>query len=168
MQIHIYTDGGCSGNPGPGGWAYMIIRNREESSDEPVRKRAVAEVPPPEILAERWGSARETTNNRMEISAAVAALEMLRKLNIAPQEVVLFTDSQYVQKGMAEWLAMWKRNGWRTSDKGLVKNKDLWQRLDELASRFTIRWVWVKGHAGNQFNERCDQLTQKAISTLLR
>jgi ribonuclease HI len=102
----------------------------------------------------------------MELNAAVQALEMLRKLNIAPKQVVLFTDSQYVQKGMTEWLTGWKRNGWRTSDKNPVKNQDLWQRLDKLADFFCIRWEWVRGHQGNVFNERCDKLAQKAIANL--
>jgi ribonuclease HI len=121
---------------------------------------------PPEVLAERWGASKDTTNNRMELCAAVAALEMLCKLKVSPQTVVLFTDSQYVQKGMSEWIAGWKRNGWRNADKAPVKNQDLWQRLDELASRFNIRWEWVKGHDGNEYNERCDKLAQKAIANL--
>ncbi|GHV82155.1 ribonuclease H [Spirochaetia bacterium] len=158
MDIHVYTDGGCSGNPGPGGWGYVILR-----------EQGTAKKPAPaEILAEKWGGARDTTNNRMELTAALSALEMLRKLNYAPQTVWLYTDSQYLQKGMTEWLENWKLKGWRTSDKQPVKNQDLWQRLDELASRFTIQWKWVKGHAGNIYNERCDALTQKAIASLSR
>jgi ribonuclease HI len=120
----------------------------------------------PELIIEKWGAVEATTNNRMELSAAVAALEMLRKLNIAPKLVVIHTDSQYVQKGMTEWLEAWKRKGWRTSDKNPVKNQDLWERLDALASRFTIQWTWVRGHAGNRYNERCDQMTQIAIASL--
>jgi ribonuclease HI len=151
MQLKIYTDGGCSGNPGPGGWAYMIIRERAQSQ---------------EIIVEKWGAERDTTNNRMELRAAVAALEMLRKLNIAPREVTVYTDSQYVQKGMREWMHLWKQNGWRTSDKKPVKNQDLWQQLDELAGLFPIRWEWVRGHAGNEYNERCDQLTHTAMDSI--
>jgi ribonuclease HI len=151
MDIHVYTDGGCSGNPGPGGWAYMIIRERTKT---------------PELIVEKWGAEKDTTNNRMELRAALAALEMLRKLNIAPKAVVVHTDSQYVQKGMTEWIHNWKLKDWRTSDKGAVKNQDLWQRLDELAAHFSITWKWVKGHAGNPYNERCDQLTQTAIASL--
>jgi ribonuclease HI len=152
MDIHIYTDGGCSGNPGPGGWGYLIIRRHPAGRDE--------------LLVEKRGAERNTTNNRMEITAALSALEMLRKLNFSPEQVLVYTDSQYVQKGMTQWLTAWKKNGWRTSDKSPVKNRDLWERLDELAANFTIRWKWVKGHAGNPYNERCDQLTQDAIASL--
>jgi ribonuclease HI len=153
MQLKIYTDGGCSGNPGPGGWAYLIIREQRGS---------------PEIIVEKRGGELNTTNNRMELQAALSALEMLRKLNIAPQEVTVYTDSQYVQKGMTEWLGRWKNNEWRTSDKQPVKNQDLWQRLDKLASLFNLRWKWVRGHAGNEYNERCDVLTQEAIAAITR
>jgi ribonuclease HI len=148
MDIHVYTDGACSGNPGPGGWAYLIIRERAKES---------------EIIVEKWGAEADTTNNRMELTAALQALEMLAKLNIAPKQVMVYTDSQYVQKGMTEWIVSWKRNGWRTSDKTPVKNKDLWQRLDTVTARYSIQWKWVKGHFGNRFNERCDKLAQKAI-----
>jgi ribonuclease HI len=151
MDIHVYTDGGCSGNPGPGGWAYLIIREQAQQ---------------PEIIVEKWGAEAATTNNRMELTAALQALEMLPRLDIAPQQVLVYTDSQYVQKGMTEWLALWKENGWRTSDKKAVKNQDLWQRLDEATARYTIQWKWVKGHFGNRFNERCDRLTHKAIGSL--
>jgi ribonuclease HI len=151
MDLHIYTDGGCSGNPGPGGWAYLIIRQRSNQS---------------EILVEKWGAEKATTNNRMELSAALRALEMLPKLNISPKTVTVYTDSQYVQKGMTEWMDSWKLKGWRTSDKAPVKNQDLWQRLDAAASPFSIQWKWVKGHIGNRFNEHCDKLTQKAIASL--
>jgi ribonuclease HI len=115
---------------------------------------------------EKWGAEENTTNNRMELRAAVAALEMLRKLNIAPGEVKVYTDSQYVQKGMSQWIHQWKEKSWRTSDKKPVKNQDLWQQLDELAALFPIRWEWVRGHAGNEYNERCDQLTQEAIASI--
>jgi ribonuclease HI len=151
MDIHIYTDGGCSGNPGPGGWAYLILRERGAGS---------------EILVEKWGSEEATTNNRMELTAALYALEMLSMLNIAPKAVMVHTDSQYVQKGMTEWIISWKRNGWRTSDKTPVKNKDLWQRLDMVAPNYSIQWKWVKGHFGNRFNERCDKLAQRAIASI--
>jgi ribonuclease HI len=151
MDVHIYTDGGCSGNPGPGGWAYLIIRERG---------------PQTEIIVEKWGAESDTTNNRMELTAAFQALEMLSKLNIAPKQVRVFTDSQYVQKGMTDWIVSWKRNGWKTSDKKAVKNKDLWQRLDAITARYSIQWKWVRGHFGNRFNERCDKLTQKAIAEM--
>jgi ribonuclease HI len=117
-------------------------------------------------LAEKWGAEKATTNNRMELSAALYALEMLPKLNISPKAVTVYTDSQYVQKGMAEWMDSWKRKGWRTSDRAPVKNQDLWQRLDAAAAAFSIQWKWVKGHVGNRFNEQCDKLTQKAIASL--
>jgi ribonuclease HI len=153
MQLKIYTDGGCSGNPGPGGWAYLIIREQRGSS---------------EIIVEKRGGELKTTNNRMELQAALSALEMLRKLNISPHEVTVYTDSQYVQKGMTEWLPRWKMNDWRTSDRTPVKNQDLWERLDDLASFYNIRWKWVRGHAGDEYNERCDALTQEAIAVITR
>jgi ribonuclease HI len=123
-------------------------------------------APKPEILVERCGGERYTTNNRMELTAALSALEMLRKLNIAPAKVAVFTDSQYVQRGMTEWLPSWKRKNWVNSDKQPVKNQDLWMKLDALASLFPLQWHWVKGHDGNEFNERCDALTQKAIEQI--
>jgi ribonuclease HI len=145
MGIMIYTDGGCSGNPGPGGWAYVIVQ-----CDRPV------------ILAEKWGAEQNTTNNRMELRAVIAALEDFSTLNLPPEEVTVCTDSQYVQKGITAWIHTWKRNGWRTSDKKPVKNQELWQRLDELSAVLLPKWQWVKGHAGNEFNERCDRMTQQA------
>jgi ribonuclease HI len=151
-ELKIYTDGGCSGNPGPGGWAYVII---EESGGSG-----------PGIVAERWGAEKGTTNNRMELGAVIAALEFLSTAACSPGRITVFTDSQYVQKGMAQWIHAWKRNNWQTSGKDPVKNRDLWQRLDELAGRFSIRWAWVKGHAGDEFNERCDRMTQTAIASL--
>ncbi|MDR3276272.1 MAG: ribonuclease HI [Treponema sp.] len=154
MDIHIYTDGGCSGNPGPGGWAYLIIR-RHGAKDSNA-----------EILVEKWGAERDTTNNRMELKAVIAALKMLHRRNIKPTIVHIFTDSQYVQKGMTTWLPVWQENNWRTSDRKPVKNQELWTALDEAASRFKIDWQWVKGHDGNTFNERCDELTQRAVASL--
>ena len=150
-MIHIYTDGGCSGNPGPGGWAYVIIKDDA-------------------VIAEEWGAEISTTNNRMELLAAISALEAMPPLCSGPcdgsEKAVVYTDSQYVQKGMTLWMANWKSKGWKTSGKDPVKNQDLWQRLDALAAGFSLSWVWVKGHAGNEFNERCDKLTQKAIASL--
>ncbi|MDR0761115.1 MAG: ribonuclease HI [Treponema sp.] len=151
MDIHIYTDGGCAGNPGPGGWAYLIMRERDTDT---------------EIIVEKWGAEPDTTNNRMELTAALNALEMFSKLNLASKEVIVHTDSQYVQKGMTEWIVLWKRNGWRTSDRTPVKNKDLWQRLDVITHRYSIQWKWVKGHFGNRFNERCDKMAQRAIASI--
>jgi ribonuclease HI len=165
MEIHIYTDGGCSGNPGPGGWAYIILRQRGGSDRAKSLSRKAAAYEP-EILVEKCGGSRQTTNNRMELTAALSALEMLRKLNIAPKKVVVFTDSQYVQKGMTEWLPAWKEKNWMNSDRQPVKNQDLWTKLDALAPLFPLQWHWVKGHDGNEFNERCDALTQKAIGRI--
>jgi ribonuclease HI len=142
--IEIYTDGGCSGNPGPGGWAYVIIKD---------------EV----LFAEKWGAEKLTTNNRMELQAVIAALEALSPEG---EKITVYTDSQYVQKGITLWLADWKKKGWKTSDKKPVKNQDLWQRLETLAGLFHVNWVWVKGHAGNKYNERCDELTRIAIVSL--
>jgi ribonuclease HI len=138
-HVIVFTDGACSGNPGPGGWAAVLVdgaHRRELSGYEPA-----------------------TTNNRMELSAAIRALEAL------PETVAvdLHTDSQYLRTGMAEWLARWKRNGWRTADRKPVKNEDLWRRLDDLAQRHHVRWHWVRGHDGHPENERCDALANAAI-----
>ena len=146
-MIHIYTDGGCSGNPGPGGWAYVIVE-KGESGDS--------------VTAEKWGGEKNTTNNRMELLAVINALKAAKSFPV-PQ-LALYTDSQYVQKGITEWIHNWKRNNWRTSGKTPVKNQDLWVELDALAAALSIQWVWVKGHAGNTYNERCDALTQEAIA----
>ena len=143
----VFTDGGCSGNPGPGGWAYVILAGG--------------------AVSERWGAERVTTNNRMELSAVIAALQsILADPVLAAKRLTVYTDSQYVQKGISSWIASWKRNGWRTSAKEPVKNQDLWQSLDSLSSRLTVDWRWVKGHAGNEYNERCDALTQEAIASV--
>ena len=150
-MIHIYTDGGCSGNPGPGGWAY-IIKNAEGGGGEI-------------LLDEKWGAEKSTTNNRMELQAVIAALEALPALKRGIEKVTVYTDSQYVQKGMSSWIKDWERRGWKTSSKEPVKNLDLWQRLQNLAAGVAVTWVWVKGHAGNKFNEHCDALTQKAIAS---
>ncbi|MCL2069486.1 MAG: ribonuclease HI [Treponema sp.] len=151
-MIKIYTDGGCSGNPGPGGWAYLILVETFQGD---------------KILAEQWGAEPDTTNNRMELRAVIESLKALKNMENMPRKAALHTDSQYVQKGISEWIHNWKRNSWRTSDKKPVKNQDLWVCLDALAMEFSINWVWVKGHAGDKYNERCDELTQKAIAELL-
>jgi ribonuclease HI len=138
-ELTIYTDGACLGNPGPGGWAALVVdggERRELSGYEPA-----------------------TTNNRMELRAAVEALRSLD----APARVDLHTDSQYLRNGMHEWLARWKRNGWRTADRKPVKNTDLWRDLDALAARHEVRWHWLRGHAGHPENERCDALANEAI-----
>jgi ribonuclease HI len=159
-RLDIYTDGGCSGNPGPGGWAFVIL---DPGAVEAARGFTAGS---PRIIAEKWGAEAGTTNNRMELLAVISALEFLREAALSPKKVVAFTDSQYVQKGISEWILTWKRNNWRTSDKKPVKNQDLWQRLDELSARFPLQWQWVRGHAGNEYNERCDRLTQDAIASL--
>jgi len=145
--IEIYTDGGCSGNPGPGGWAYVIIRDDA-------------------FVSEKWGADKQTTNNRMELQAVIAALEALTQEEEKGEKIAIYTDSQYVQKGITIWLPDWKKREWKTSDKKPVKNKELWQRLEALAGLFSVSWVWVKGHAGNKYNERCDELTRIAIVSL--
>jgi ribonuclease HI len=146
-MINIYTDGGCSGNPGPGAWAYIIEGDGR-------------------IICEKWGVERDTTNNRMELNAVIAALEALSALNPHGERVIIHTDSQYVQKGISEWIYLWKKNGWRNSSKKPVKNKDLWQHLELLDEEFSPSWRWVRGHAGHYMNERCDRMTQYAIESL--
>jgi len=140
--VLIYTDGACSGNPGPGGWGAVLIANgheRELSGGEP-----------------------QTTNNRMEIMAAIAALEALTR----PCSVDLHTDSQYVRQGITEWMRGWKARGWRTADNKPVKNEDLWKRLDLARGRHEVRWHWVKGHSGHPLNERADGLARAAIKAM--
>jgi ribonuclease HI len=120
-------------------------------------------------LAERWGADPATTNNRMELTAVISALEALPPLiqgGQAPERITVYTDSQYVQKGITQWIHGWKRNNWRTGGKEPVKNQDLWQRLDALAGRFRPAWARIRGHAGNEMNERCDRMTQEAIRSL--
>ena len=141
--VEIYSDGACKGNPGPGGWGAIL---RLKSATRSAEK-------------ELWGGEPHTTNNRMELTAVIRALEALRR----PSRVRLYTDSQYVQKGISGWIRQWKRNGWRTADKKPVKNTDLWQRLEELAARHEVEWHWVRGHAGHPENERADQLANKGI-----
>lgn len=138
-HVTIFTDGACLGNPGPGGWGAIL---RVDGAEQ-----------------ELSGYEPATTNNRMELRAAVEALRTLEEA----AEVDLTTDSQYVRTGMAEWLARWKRNGWRTADRKPVKNVDLWQELDALAQRHCVRWHWVRGHDGHPENERCDALANEAI-----
>ncbi len=141
--INIFTDGGCRGNPGPGGWGALLQTDNAEK--------------------EIWGGEPETTNNRMELTAVIRALEALKRR----VPVQIHTDSQYVHKGINLWIQNWKRNGWRTADKKPVKNADLWQRLDILSKEHTITWNWVKGHAGHPGNERADQLANRGIDELL-
>jgi ribonuclease HI len=142
--IEIYTDGACRGNPGPGGWAALLQSGAH--------------------ARELSGAAELTTNNRMELTAVLRALEALKR----PVQARLYTDSEYVRRGISEWLPGWKARGWRTADRKPVKNQDLWEQLDRLAARHRIEWLWVPGHAGVPGNERVDQLANEAIDTFLR
>ncbi|MDR3465641.1 MAG: ribonuclease HI [Xanthobacteraceae bacterium] len=141
-HVLVYTDGACSGNPGPGGWGAILRFGEREK--------------------ELSGGERHTTNNRMELMAAIAALEALKR----PAVVDLTTDSQYVRDGITKWIHGWKRNGWRTADKKPVKNVELWQRLDAALGQHEVRWHWVKGHAGHAENERADQLARDGIAAV--
>jgi len=141
-QVQIHTDGACLGNPGPGGWGALLRHGKTER--------------------ELSGGELDTTNNRMEMLAAIMALEALK----SPCEVTLFTDSQYVQKGIGEWLPNWIRRGWKTAGGDPVKNKDLWQRLQAAAAPHAMQWRWVKGHAGDPDNERVDQLARNAAQKI--
>jgi ribonuclease HI len=160
-ELKIFTDGGCSGNPGPGGWAYIIAAGGGDGTE------AV-------ILAEKWGAEENTTNNRMELQAVIAALEAVSGPNggsappvPAPDAVsariTVVTDSQYVQKGITQWIHNWKKHKWQTADRKPVKNRDLWERLDRLNSGLALHWAWVRGHAGNELNERCDGMVRRAL-----
>ncbi|HLW93401.1 MAG TPA: ribonuclease HI [Roseiarcus sp.] len=142
-RVAIWTDGACSGNPGPGGWGAILrygSREKEISGGEPL-----------------------TTNNRMELLAAISALEALNR----PSAVDLHTDSQYLRGGVSEWLKNWKRNGWRTADKKPVKNEDLWRRLDDAAQRHKVAWKWVRGHADDAMNNRADALARHGMAPYL-
>ena len=140
--VEIYTDGACRGNPGPGGWGVYLKYGQHEKTF--------------------YGGEAETTNNRMELQAAIEALRALTR----PSEVVLHTDSKYVMDGITSWLANWKKRGWKTASKKPVKNQDLWQALDAEVQKHNVRWVWVKGHAGNDGNELADELANRGIDEL--
>ena len=144
-ELFAYTDGACSGNPGPGGWG-VLLQARDG-------KRVVKE-------RELSGGEAETTNNRMELMAAIAALETLER----PSALTIVTDSVYVKDGLTKWIHGWKRNGWKTASKKPVKNAELWQRLDAAASRHEVDWQWVKGHAGHPENERADELARAGMA----
>lgn len=141
-KVKIYTDGACKGNPGSGGWGALLISGKHEK--------------------ELFGGEAETTNNRMELMAVIQALDALKR----PCEIELHTDSQYVLKGITEWLEGWKAKGWKTAGKTPVKNVDLWQTLDEASRKHQIEWIWVKGHAGDPGNERADALANKGVESL--
>ena len=138
-MIEIFTDGACSGNPGPGGWG-AILRSGETEK-------------------ELFGGEAQTTNNRMEMTAVIEALKQLKR----PVQARVHTDSQYVQKGISEWIHGWKRRGWKTTDKKPVKNEDLWRQLDALAAQHQVEWCWVRGHAGHVENERADVLARRGV-----
>lgn len=142
--VTIFTDGACSGNPGPGGWGAILMAGGKER--------------------ELWGGEALTTNNRMEMMAAIQALEALTR----PCRVALTTDSQYVRQGITEWLAGWKARGWKTAAKAPVKNEDLWRRLDAARARHEVSWHWVKGHAGHPLNERADALARRGCEEARR
>ncbi|MDR0700966.1 MAG: ribonuclease HI [Azoarcus sp.] len=142
--VDIYTDGACSGNPGPGGWGAILKSGAHEK--------------------EIWGGEPQTTNNRMELLAVIRALEQLKREAV----VRVHTDSQYVQKGISEWIHGWKARGWMTAGKTPVKNVDLWRALDEIAARHEIEWLWVKGHAGHAGNERADALARRGVEAARR
>lgn len=142
--VTIYSDGACRGNPGPGGWGALLSYGEHER--------------------ELFGGERNTTNNRMELTAAIVALETLRE----GCHIQMFTDSEYVRRGITEWLPGWKARGWRTSGRQPVKNADLWQRLETACGRHRIEWHWVKGHSGDAGNERADQLANKGVDEVLK
>ncbi|MGE3246022.1 MAG: ribonuclease HI [Beijerinckiaceae bacterium] len=139
-RVAIWTDGACSGNPGPGGWGAILTFNHHRK--------------------ELKGGEAQTTNNRMELMAAIVALETLTR----GCDIDLYTDSQYVRGGITGWMKNWKRNGWKTADRKPVKNAELWQRLDEATQRHDVEWHWVKGHAGNPMNERADELAREGMA----
>ena len=140
MKYKIYTDGACTGNPGPGGWGAVIF-------DQYDKQRNIS------------GSEKNTTNNRMELLAAIMSLKKIK----SNSEVIIFTDSTYVKNGITEWMKNWKKNGWKNSSKKPVKNKDLWVKLDKLCEANSVSWKWVKGHSTNEFNNLADELATKAI-----
>ncbi|HSH62696.1 MAG TPA: ribonuclease HI [Methyloceanibacter sp.] len=142
-KIVIHTDGACSGNPGPGGWGAILESGAHRK--------------------ELKGGEALTTNNRMELTAAIEALEALK----APSDVALYTDSNYLRDGITKWIRKWKTNGWRTADKKPVRNADLWQRLEEACARHDVRWHWVRGHAGHDENERADELSRDGMAPYL-
>ena len=143
MKYKIYTDGACSGNPGPGGWAAIIIVNNE-------------------IKDTFFGSEKNTTNNQMELMAPIKAIQKFKKKS----EISIFTDSTYVRDGITTWIKKWEKNGWKTASKKSVKNKDLWKKLKNLSSKHSIKWIWIKGHSQDKYNNLVDELAQGAIKKI--
>ena len=143
MKYKIYTDGACSGNPGPGGWAAIILANNE-------------------IKEMFSGSEKNTTNNQMELLAPIKAIQKFKKKS----EISIFTDSTYVRDGITIWIKQWEKNGWKTASKKPVKNKELWKKLKNLSSKHSIKWIWVKGHAQDKYNNLVDELAQGAIKKI--
>lgn len=143
-EVEIYTDGACRGNPGPGGWGVVMVSGKHRK--------------------EMFGGEAETTNNRMELTAVIKALQALKR----PCSVVLHTDSQYVKKGITEWIHSWKAKGWKTAAKQPVKNTDLWQALDAVQAQHEITWQWIKGHAGHPGNERADELANQGTDAAIK
>ncbi len=141
--VELYTDGACRGNPGPGGWGVLMRYNNHEK--------------------ELYGGERETTNNRMELMAAIKGLESLSR----HCEIKLYTDSKYVMQGITEWIHNWKKKGWKTAAKKPVKNADLWQQLDKARDNHQVEWIWVKGHAGHEGNERADDLANRGVDEIV-
>ena len=160
MNIEIYTDGACSKNPGPGGWAYIMVN--KDSKEEIFRES---------------GGEKSTTNNRMELMAVIRALKKVKEgaasladksgKALAHESISVHTDSQYVQQGISAWIFNWKKNNWKTASKQPVKNQDLWQALDSLSALIKPEWIWVKGHAGNPLNEACDRLAVEACQKMM-
>ena len=146
-KIDIFTDGGCSGNPGPGGWAFVALDNGK-------------------VLSYSSGGEALTTNNKMELTAVINALKTCQTMGV--KTVSISTDSQYVKNGITAWIYNWKRNGWKTASKDPVKNKELWIELDTLRNNFEINWIWVKGHAGIEYNEMCDSLVKKEMEKFIK
>jgi len=144
-ELFAYTDGACSGNPGPGGWGVLLIAR---DGGAVLRERELS------------GGAADTTNNRMELMAAIQALDSLAR----PSKITVITDSAYVKNGVSEWIHGWKRNGWKTSTKKPVKNADLWQQIDAARMRHDVTWTWIKGHAGHEENERADALARQGMA----
>ncbi len=144
-ELYAYTDGACSGNPGPGGWGALLIAR---DGDKVLKERELS------------GGEPDTTNNRMELMAAISALESLTR----PSSIIVVTDSAYVKNGVTGWIFGWKRNGWKTADKKPVKNVELWQRLDQAQARHQVEWRWIKGHAGHEENERADALARAGMA----